>query len=119
MGGVIESLTGRVSIIIMSPLSTRKIFNSTEKKLRLIQLFLQIEPKISLLKLMIYISLLLEECILNYMEIHMLFVTQKRYIKLLIIYMLYQFLQSNVRDKCFLHFLLPDFGFNLLKSLRI
>lgn len=51
MSGVIESLAGRVSIIIMSPLSTREIFNSTEKNLRPIQLFLQIEPKISLLKL--------------------------------------------------------------------
>lgn len=117
MGGVIESLTGRVSIIIMSPLSTRKIFNSTEKKIEADTIILANRAKD--FKLMIYISLLLEECILNYMEIHMLFVTQKRYIKLLIIYMLYQFLQSNVRDKCFLHFLLPDFGFNLLKSLRI
>mgnify|MGYP006886761352 CR=1 FL=1 len=116
MGGVIESLTGRVSIIIMSPLSTREIFNSTEKKIEADTIILANRAKDFTLEA---ISLLLEECILNYMEIHMLFVTQKRYIKLLIIYMLYQFLQSNVRDKCFLHFLLPDFGFNLLKSLRI
>ncbi|UKI48786.1 MAG: hypothetical protein L6U99_07975 [Clostridium sp.] len=78
MSGVIESLAGRVSIIIMSPLSTREIFLTLRrKKFEADTIILANRAKDFTLEA---ISLLLEECILNYMEIHMLFVTQKNVI---------------------------------------